>query len=84
MKDLSFLFADSILCVAPKDGRWHRAQIMEFGEGGVNCEVRLMDVGGYATVEVSTLRQIREDFLYLPFQAIECYLSNILPRKSLA
>jgi len=45
------------------------------------CEIKLVDVGGYSMVELARLRQIRQDFLNLPFQAVECYLANIEPRK---
>ena len=62
------------------NGRWHRAQIMGLSEDH-NADIKLMDEGGYVTVHTNDLRQIREDFLYLPFQAVECYLSNIMPCK---
>ena len=39
--------------------------------------VRFVDYGGYSTLPVSHLRQIRSDFLALPFQAIECILSGV-------
>lgn len=38
-----------------------------------------MDFGGYLTVNSSELRQIHADFMTVPFQAIECVLSNIRP-----
>lgn len=36
-----------------------------------------MDYGGFAYVENSKLRQIRGDFMLLPFQGSECFLANI-------
>lgn len=54
---------------------------MSFSEDRSQCEVKLMDVGGYASLVTDKLRQIREDFLGLPFQAVECYLYNIEPCK---
>lgn len=36
-----------------------------------------MDYGGFAYVENAKLRQIRGDFMLLPFQAAECVLANI-------
>lgn len=39
--------------------------------------VKFLDFGGYAYVENENLRQIRHDFMLLPFQAAECFLSNI-------
>mgnify|MGYP001792476524 FL=1 len=56
---------------------------MSFTDDRYQCEIKLMDIGGYASVQTDTLRQIREDFLSLPFQAVECYLANIEPRKSM-
>lgn len=31
------------------------------------------------TLPISLLRQIRADFINLPFQAAECYLANVKP-----
>ena len=44
--------------------------------------VRFVDYGGYSTLPVSHLRQIRSDFLALPFQAIECILSGVVEAVS--
>jgi len=41
--------------------------------------VRFVDYGGYAYVPVTSLRQIRSDFIALPFQAVECYLAYMAP-----
>lgn len=41
--------------------------------------VSFLDYGGYAYVENNNLRQIRGDFMLLPFQAAECLLANIRP-----
>ena len=39
-----------------------------------------VDYGGYAyNVPIVELRQIRYDFMSLPFQASECYLANVVP-----
>lgn len=54
---------------------------MSFAADRSVCEIKLVDMGGYAQVPTSSLRQIRQDFLALPFQAVECYLSNIEPCK---
>lgn len=39
--------------------------------------VKFLDYGGFAYIENSKLRQIRGDFMLLPFQAAECVLANI-------
>lgn len=46
-----------------------------------DCEVDIcfVDYGGYSRVPASSLRQIRADFMTLPFQAIECLLANVAP-----
>lgn len=60
-------------------GGWYRAQIMNIDEQNATSDVRFLDYGGYLTVNNSLLRQIRGDFLLLPFQAIECMLANVVP-----
>lgn len=42
-------------------------------------DICYVDYGGYARVPASSLRQIRADFMTLPFQAVECVLANITP-----
>lgn len=39
--------------------------------------VKFLDYGGFAYVDNSNLRQIRGDFMLLPFQAAECFLANV-------
>lgn len=67
------------ICAAPTMGGWYRAQIISVDEKSNSCDVKFLDYGGYLTVDASSLRQIRGDFLMLPFQAIECYLANVVP-----
>lgn len=45
----------------------------------MEVEVKFVDYGGYARAPISSLRQIRYDFMTLPFQASECYLANVKP-----
>jgi A-kinase anchor protein 1 len=47
-----------------------------------SCEIKFLDYGGFDKIAVSELWQIRQDFLNLPFQAVECYLSNVIPPPS--
>jgi A-kinase anchor protein 1 len=42
-------------------------------------ELRYVDYGGYDIVKMDTLRQIRSDFVALPFQGSEVILENIAP-----
>ncbi|KAL1140291.1 hypothetical protein AAG570_000223 [Ranatra chinensis] len=67
------------ICAAPTMGGWYRAQIVDLDEDNQKCDVRFLDYGGYLTLDASLLRQIRGDLLMLPFQAVECYLANVLP-----
>jgi len=67
------------VCAAPCDGGWFRCQVVAFDEETKMCDIKYLDYGGYSSISADSLRQIRTDFLSLPFQAIECYLANIQP-----
>lgn len=69
----------SSICVAPAVGAWYRAQVVSVDEEADTCDIKFVDYGGYSTVNSSVLRQIRGDFMTLPFQAVECYLANVTP-----
>ncbi|XP_051491645.1 A-kinase anchor protein 1, mitochondrial [Apus apus] len=69
-----------IICAAPGlDGAWLRAQVISYFEDTGEVELRYVDYGGYDKVKVDTLRQIRSDFLSLPFQGAEVLLDNVVP-----
>lgn len=55
--------------------------VLEITENEDDFEVDIcfVDYGGYSRVSASSLRQIRADFMTLPFQAIECLLANVAP-----
>jgi A-kinase anchor protein 1 len=74
-----FSFSVGSICVAPAMGGWYRAQVVAVGEETEACEMKFVDYGGYSTMNSSVLRQIRGDFMTLPFQAVECYLANVMP-----
>ncbi len=46
-------------------------------------DICFVDDGGYSRVPASSLRQIRADFMTLPFQAIECLLANVAPASGI-
>ncbi|XP_064554887.1 A-kinase anchor protein 1, mitochondrial [Drosophila montana] len=70
----------SAVCVMPINGFWYRVQICDSdADDEERCLVKFLDFGGYMNVSFSELRQIRTDFMTLPFQATECILSNIEP-----
>jgi len=75
-------FSAGVVCVAQMNEDWYRAEVVDLQEE--NAEVtgvtaRLVDVGGYVQVPFDSLRQIRSDFITIPFQATECRLANVIP-----
>jgi len=42
-------------------------------------DVKFVDYGGYLYVPANSLRVLRQDFLVIPFQAVEVYLDNVVP-----
>lgn len=67
------------VCAAPCDEGWYRCQVVSYDSETEMCDIKYLDYGGYHSLSVHSLKQIRTDFLSLPFQAIECYLANINP-----
>ncbi|XP_062311678.1 A-kinase anchor protein 1, mitochondrial-like [Osmerus eperlanus] len=59
------------------EGAWWRAQVMRYHQDSREVEVRYVDYGGYDTVRIESLRQIRSDFVSLPFQGSEVILDNL-------
>lgn len=75
---------EDAVCAAPilgPDGttNWYRVQIISHNPETDTCLVKYLDYGGYVSVYAKALRQIRTDFMTVPFQATECLLSNIKP-----
>uniref|UniRef100_A0A0N5A8D7 Tudor domain-containing protein n=1 Tax=Syphacia muris TaxID=451379 RepID=A0A0N5A8D7_9BILA len=68
-----------LLCVAPTSGGWYRAVTVIYYEKEDEVLVRFVDYGGYLRVPRADLRQIRTDFMTLPFQAVECLLAHVEP-----
>ena len=48
------------------------------------CQVKFVDYGGYSSVPVGDLRQIRSDFMNLPFLAVEVLLTSLCPANGAA
>lgn len=70
-----------VICAAPSvEGAWWRAQVISFYKETNEVEIRYVDYGGYDRVKIDTLRQIRSDFVTLPFQGAEVLLDNIAPQ----
>lgn len=75
---------EDAVCTAPilgPDGttNWYRVQIISHNPETDTCLVKYLDYGGYVSVYAKDLRQIRTDFMTVPFQATECLLANIKP-----
>ncbi|XP_013775508.1 A-kinase anchor protein 1, mitochondrial-like [Limulus polyphemus] len=68
-----------VICAAPVMDGWFRAQIVHVYDGMEECDVKFVDYGGYSCLPVASLRQIRSDFMTLPFQAAEFYLASVKP-----
>uniref|UniRef100_A0A3Q0RXX8 A kinase (PRKA) anchor protein 1b n=1 Tax=Amphilophus citrinellus TaxID=61819 RepID=A0A3Q0RXX8_AMPCI len=69
-----------VICAAPAvEGAWWRAQVITFYKEANEVEIRYVDYGGYDRVKIDSLRQIRSDFVTLPFQGAEVLLDNIAP-----
>uniref|UniRef100_G3TFZ9 A-kinase anchoring protein 1 n=1 Tax=Loxodonta africana TaxID=9785 RepID=G3TFZ9_LOXAF len=70
----------AVICAAPgADGAWWRAQVVASYEETNEVEIRYVDYGGYKRVKVDGLRQIRSDFVTLPFQGAEVLLDSVMP-----
>ncbi|XP_071790548.1 A-kinase anchor protein 1, mitochondrial-like [Asterias amurensis] len=68
-----------VICAAPIMQGWYRAQVVDIYPDTEEVDLKFLDYGGYARTDSCVLKQIRTDFMSLPFQATECYLSNIAP-----
>uniref|UniRef100_U3ESP1 A-kinase anchor protein 1 n=1 Tax=Micrurus fulvius TaxID=8637 RepID=U3ESP1_MICFL len=69
-----------VVCAAPGvEGAWWRAQVIGYYKDASEVEIRYVDYGGYDRVKIDTLRQIRSDFVTLPFQGAEVLLDNVVP-----
>lgn len=70
---------ENAICAVCVQDSWYRVQILASDRQMKTCHVKYLDFGGYSTVSWSELKQIHANFMTLPFQAIECVLSNIRP-----
>ncbi|XP_050667190.1 A-kinase anchor protein 1, mitochondrial isoform X2 [Leptidea sinapis] len=70
------------ICAAPTENNWYRAQVISTSEENDTSVVKLVDFGGYLTVDNDQLKQIRQDFMTLPFQATEAVLAFVKPTNN--
>ena len=78
-KDLLRPIAQGSVLGVFSDDKWYRCQVVSYNSKQDTCDVKFVDHGGYTTVPASHLRQLKSDFLRLPFQAIEVYLAHVNP-----
>ncbi|XP_034265695.1 RING finger protein 17 [Pantherophis guttatus] len=69
-------------CVAKfeDDGVWYRAQVIGL-PGHQEVEVKYVDYGNTAKINIKEMRKIKDEFLVLPEKAIRCKLAYIKPCK---
>lgn len=69
-----------IVLVKNWEGRWRRAEVQELKTlddiDTVELQVFIVDYGEMGEVKLSDVREIQEEFLEVPFQAVECRLFN--------
>uniref|UniRef100_A0A1L8DN60 Putative a kinase anchor protein n=1 Tax=Nyssomyia neivai TaxID=330878 RepID=A0A1L8DN60_9DIPT len=70
---------ENSVCVACVQNMWYRVVILTHSAETKTALVKYLDYGGFGNHDTADLRQIRHDFMNVPFQAIECTLSNIKP-----
>ncbi|XP_067889802.1 RING finger protein 17 [Heterodontus francisci] len=63
------------------DGGWYRCQISGL-PGHREVDVKYVDYGNTARIPVTNIRKLKEDFLTLPIQALQCRLSDVEPTNS--
>lgn len=68
-----------MVVAAPIMDGWFRAVIVAVPEDGSLVDLKFVDYGGYSRMSPNSLRQIRMDFMVVPFQANECYLADVIP-----
>lgn len=74
------LLTAGVICITKIGSEdWVRAEVVALHEEKDQVTAKLVDVGGYVQVPFDVLRQIRVDFVTIPFQATECRLANIAP-----
>ena len=61
------------------DDKWYRCQVVAYNPAQDTADIKFVDHGGYTTVSATQLRQLKSEFLRLPFQAIEVYFAHVRP-----
>lgn len=72
-----------MICAAPTQAGWFRALITVYNSNDDMAMIKFLDYGGYLYVPASSLRVLRQDFMIIPFQAVEAFLDNVVPVDSM-
>lgn len=72
--------SNGIVCAGHIQQSWVRIEIVDHDSVAQICIGKYLDYGGYCSLPFSELRQIRTDFMTIPFQAMECVLGNVVPK----
>ena len=58
--DCCVCLAVGVVCAAPVYGGWYRAQLVQADEEANECDLRLVDIGGYVHMDAAAPKQIRQ------------------------
>ncbi|XP_066258050.1 KH domain-containing protein akap-1 [Euwallacea similis] len=78
---LPYPIPENTVCSAFSMDSWCRVMVLSSDEETDSSYVKFLDYGGYGHVDNNNLRQIRQDFMLLPFQAAECILANVKSKR---
>ncbi|XP_064632258.1 uncharacterized protein LOC135490748 [Lineus longissimus] len=67
-----------------EDTSWYRAKVLDADTDSRTVEVFYVDFGNSEWISEDRVRLMEPQFLHMPFQAIECFLSNVEPIDGLA
>lgn len=59
--------------------KWLRCQVITYSSQDDTCDILFVDHGGYKTVPITHLRELKPEMLFLPFQTVQVYLDGINP-----
>lgn len=76
---IDFPAAENSVCGGFSVNQWYRVLILSNDAETEKAYVAFLDYGGFAYIDYCNLRQLRSDFLTLPFQAQGCILHGVKP-----
>ncbi|OWF36372.1 tudor and KH domain-containing protein-like [Mizuhopecten yessoensis] len=75
LSDDQYLVGDFVAALYEQDNSWYRARVM--GIEGSQLDLYFLDYGDSGYSHISNVRLLRDDFLLLPFQAVQCCLAQV-------